>query len=342
MTDVATRTRQATVLWVEDEQDLRDILAAELQDAGYSVVQATNGHDALDRLNDCRPDLILCDIAMPVMGGYELLDVIRETMPQLSDVPFVFLSAQDGSDQITQGKYAGADDYLVKPVNFELMLATVAARIRQMWRVRAKLPTDSNQQEIEPGAPNATEQPFHRLTRMFNLITAGVVLLDSEGSVQFANVAAQRLLSDSAGMGLQTLPSLRDAIHAGLNGADYTEFLSLPRGDGQRDLLVTVCSLDGRESVKGDPVAALFISADGRDEPSPPLKVLDSLFKLTPAEGRIAWAFAQGLRPEQIAESFDISLTTVAFHKRNIFQKTHTNRQADLIALLLTLPASSQ
>ena len=98
-----------------------------------------NGQDALDRLEDCRPDLILCDIAMPVMDGYALLRVIRESMTDLADVPFVFLSAQDGSDQIAQGKYAGADDYLVKPVNFDLMLATIAARLRQVQRVRNKL-----------------------------------------------------------------------------------------------------------------------------------------------------------------------------------------------------------
>lgn len=84
---------------------------------------------------------------------------------------------------------------------------------------------------------------------------------------------------------------------------------------------------------------ALFISAGDRNKPAP-LKALETLFKLTPSEGRIAWAFAQGLRPEQIAEAFGVTPTTVAFHKRNIFQKTQTNRQADLIALLLTLPCS--
>lgn len=343
---------QATILWVEDEQDLREILAEELVDAGYAVVQAVNGQDALHRLKDCRPDLILCDIAMPVMDGYELLRLIRETMAHLADVPFVFLSAQDGSDQITQGKYAGADDYLVKPVNFDLMLATIAARIRQVLRVRNTLTSDTDRVVDPAGAARQVGgHAFHRLARMFNLITAGVVLLDREGRTQFANISAQRLVSDcadSVAMGVFSAGGIhgfqgsssviRAAIDAGLNGREYTEFLSLPRRNGQRDLLVTICALDCVEMDDDDPAAALFISAGGRDEPAP-VKALDSLFKLTPTEGRVAWAFAQGLRPDQIAETFDISLTTVAFHKRNIFQKTHTNRQADLIALLLTLPA---
>jgi len=341
----------ATILWVEDEQHLREILADELEDAGYGVVQAVNGQDALHRLRSCHPDLILCDIAMPAMDGYELLRQIRETMDELSDVPFVFLSAQDGSEQITQGKYAGADDYLVKPVNFELMLATIAARIRQVRRVREKLAGDTATGN-ESRAAGHGKQAYHRLDRMFNLISAGVVLLDSEGKIQFANLAAQRLMQDcvdpvglamfNAGevQSFRVASLVRDAIKAGLHGSDYTEFMSLPRRNGQRDLLVTICALDAAGAASGDPVAALFICADGRDEPVP-LRALESLFKLTPAEARVAWAFAQGLRPDQIAETFGISLTTVAFHKRNVFQKTHTNRQADLIALLLTLPASS-
>src|SRR5690606_10899134 len=125
MSKAIAEGQQATILCVEDEGDLREILAEELEDAGYAVVQAAHGKEALQRLGECRPDLILCDIAMPVMDGYELLRLIREQMTDLSDVPFVFLTAQDGSGQITQGKHAGAADYLVKPINFDLMLATI-------------------------------------------------------------------------------------------------------------------------------------------------------------------------------------------------------------------------
>lgn len=353
MKDTLADRSKATILWVEDEQDLREVLAEELQDAGYSVVQALNGQDALNQLRHCRPDLILCDIAMPVMDGYQLLRVIRETMADLSDVPFVFLSAQDASGQITQGKYAGADDYLVKPINFDLMLATIAARLRQITRLRDKLASDMRSGADTTGILSSPEiHVFQRLTRMFNMITSGVVLLDREGRILFANVSAQRLLlycADSVAVeissagGLQsflaTSSVIRTAIEAALNGDEHIEFISLPRRNGERDLLVTICALDCLSSADTDPVVALFIGAGGPDEPAP-VKALESLFKLTPTEGRIAWAFAQGLRPEQIAESFDISLTTVAFHKRNIFQKTYTNRQADLIALLLTLPAS--
>src|SRR5690554_535978 len=143
---------------------MRDILAAELLDAGYQVAQAANGRQALDVLCNFRPDLILCDIALPVMDGYELLRSVRQTRPDLSDVPFVFLSAQDGSGQITQGKHAGADDYLVKPVNFELMLATIAARLRQVQRIRnAHASGGTHQKQSSMLSIASDERAFERL-----------------------------------------------------------------------------------------------------------------------------------------------------------------------------------
>lgn len=330
---------QPVILWVEDEPDMREILADELLDAGYSVVQAAHGLEALKLLhNRLQPDLILCDIAMPLMGGYELLESVRTTLPTLSHVPFVFLSAQDGSEQISQGKYAGADDYLVKPVNFDLMLATISARLRQVRRMQTQAPTTTVQ----------------HLTRMFNLITAGILLLNHKGQVLFFNTAAQRLLADCnelSALGLDHANHLQGAyissslinkaLQASSTGSEYTEFLSLSRHNELRDLLMTICSLGPLEEIHKTPAVALFISASERTTP-PPLKALERLFTLTPTEAQIAWAFAQGLRPENIAKQFSISATTVAFHKRNIFQKTHTNRQADLIALLLTLPASQE
>lgn len=352
MNNAMFSSKESKILWVEDDEDLRDILAIELQDAGYRVAQAENGRQALKLLESFSPDLILCDIAMPIMDGYELLREVRQSHTDLVDVPFVFLSAQDGSGQITQGKYAGADDYLIKPVNFELMLATIAARLRQVQLIRhahSPFRTTAKHKSIWPNAIDS--KGIEYLSRMFNLITAGIVLLDAQREVLFTNIAARRLLQDcidfsthdNKNMGV--LPSalaasqqVRTAVQAGKQGKEYIDYLSLTRRNAQRDALVTVCSLD-YQGVDEAPAAVLFISAKPKNEQAP-LKALEALFQLTPSEGRVAWAFAQGLRAEQIAENFHIALTTVAFHKRNIFLKTHTNRQADLVALLLTLPAT--
>src|SRR5690625_7922686 len=120
------------ILYIEDEPDLCEDVADELKEAGYSVVLACDGEQALQCLAALRPDLILCDITMPRMSGYELLQALRQTRLDMADIPFVFLTVQTDPRQLVDGKRAGADDYLIKLVEFALMLTTIHARLTQM------------------------------------------------------------------------------------------------------------------------------------------------------------------------------------------------------------------
>lgn len=208
------RGKRPVILCVEDEDELRRDIADELAEAGYDVVEARNGQEALDALGQARPDLILCDISMPGLDGYGVLEAVQAEGPDHGDIPFVFLSALGDSREVVAGKRLGADDYLVKPIDYDLLLATVDARLRQIDRIREARADD--------------------------------VSLDASN----------------------LMPSLG----------------------------------------------------------------------LTPTETRVASRLAQGKTLAEIASIFDISRTTVAFHMRNIFQKTGTNRQAELVALLLRKP----
>ena len=200
------------ILCVEDEEDLRRDIADELAEAGYAVLEARSGAEAIDLLDTTRPDLILCDISMPGLNGHEVLKAVQAKGPAHAGIPFVFLSALGDPREIVEGKRLGADDYLVKPIDYDLLLATIHARLRQITRIRAALPAEG------AGADAAT---------------------------------------------------------------------------------------------------------------------LSAAFGLTPAEARVAKALAEGRPPTQIASDLGIARTTVAFHMRNIFQKTGTGRQAELVAALL-------
>lgn len=342
------------ILCVEDEVDLREVLVEEMHDAGYQVIEAADGEEALIVLQNTRPDLILCDIAMPRMGGYQLLQHIRAGHSELADVPFIFLSAQDQVEQIVSGKHAGADDYLVKPVNFDLMLATIDARLRQVQRLRTQLKMQAAQTNTAVLKPdNDANKIYQRISKTLDFINSGIVLLDENAQTLFMNNTAKTVINkalcpDIAAMvkqhDEQTIwrhTAIRQAIVAAKQGDDYIDFLALACHTGQRDVLLTICALSATSTDSDDPVVALFFSHSGHNE-LVPFKALGTLFQLTPMECRVAWAFAQGMRSEEIAQDFSISMTTVAFHKRNIFQKTQTNRQADLVALLLTLPTTSQ
>jgi DNA-binding NarL/FixJ family response regulator len=205
------KEKRPVILCVEDEDELRRDIADELTEASYDVIEARNGHEALGALAETRPDLILCDISMPGLDGYGVLKAMQAERPDHADIPLVFLSALGDPREVVAGKRLGADDYLVKPIDYDLLLATIDARLRQIERIRST-------QEVRTAA----------------------------------DVAAW-----------------------------------------------------------------------------------PSAFGLTPAEKRVAHALTEGTTLTQIADGLGVSRTTIAFHLRNIFQKTGTGRQAELVALLL-------
>ncbi|AWK85963.1 ATP-binding response regulator [Azospirillum thermophilum] len=125
----APRHPPRTILVVDDEPDLVAVVATELRCAGYRVLTAANGRDALERLGREPVDLVLADVSMPVMGGHELLRIVRSEHLGLADLPFLFLSALADRNDVIAGRQLGADDYLTKPVDFDLMLAAIAARL---------------------------------------------------------------------------------------------------------------------------------------------------------------------------------------------------------------------
>ncbi|HHE73259.1 MAG TPA: response regulator [Chloroflexi bacterium] len=102
------------ILVAEDERDIRDLIAFTLQFAGFEVVLAANGADAVELASRERPDLILLDVRMPKMTGYQTCEVLK-SMPEMSSIPIVFLSAKGQESEIQQGLDVGAVDYILKP-----------------------------------------------------------------------------------------------------------------------------------------------------------------------------------------------------------------------------------
>jgi CheY-like chemotaxis protein len=104
----------AKILIAEDERDIRDLVAFTLRFAGYEVFTAANGEEAVELAPNINPDLILMDVRMPRMTGYEACRIMKLN-PDLKDIPIVFLSAKGQETEIQQGLEAGAEEYLLKP-----------------------------------------------------------------------------------------------------------------------------------------------------------------------------------------------------------------------------------
>lgn len=104
----------AKILIAEDERDIRDLVAFTLRFAGYEVFAASNGEEAVEMAPKVNPDLILMDVRMPRMTGYEACKAMKAD-PDLKDIPVVFLSAKGQENEKQQGMEAGAEEYLLKP-----------------------------------------------------------------------------------------------------------------------------------------------------------------------------------------------------------------------------------
>jgi CheY-like chemotaxis protein len=104
----------AKILIAEDERDIRDLVAFTLRFAGHEVVAAANGEEAVQLAPQENPDLILMDVRMPRMTGYDACRIIKAD-PKLKDIPVVFLSAKGQESEIQTGLEVGAEEYLLKP-----------------------------------------------------------------------------------------------------------------------------------------------------------------------------------------------------------------------------------
>ena len=117
-----------TILIVEDNDVLREGLEAILVTEGYSVLTASNGMGGLEKMKSLPPDLILADISMPQMNGYDFFEEVR-AQPEWVSIPFIFLTARRGREDIYAGKRLGAEDYLVKPVTRSELITTITSRL---------------------------------------------------------------------------------------------------------------------------------------------------------------------------------------------------------------------
>lgn len=102
------------ILVAEDERDIRELIAFTLQFAGFEVVLASNGADAVALAKQESPDLILMDVRMPRMTGYQACEALKQE-PETSDMPVVFLSAKGQESEIQEGLEVGAVRYILKP-----------------------------------------------------------------------------------------------------------------------------------------------------------------------------------------------------------------------------------
>ena len=175
-----------TVLVIEDEEAIRSVIRAFLEDAGYTVVQAADGEAGVAQFRACRPDLVLLDVMLPKLDGFAVCKILR----QESRTPILMLTALDDDDNQLKGFDALADDYIAKPFSMPVVLKRIEAVLRRAGgdapanRVLRHGPValDADGQRVQVHG-----QPVELTAREFAILR---ILLENQGRV----VSRQRLL----------------------------------------------------------------------------------------------------------------------------------------------------
>jgi DNA-binding NarL/FixJ family response regulator len=135
---------------IEDDPEIAALIRAELVDRGYEVIVSQTGQDGFVSILKSLPDLILCDVNMPVMSGFDILKSLSGLAAQIGKIPFVFITALSDRESALEARRLGADDIIVKPIDFEILHTIISARLagvarNEIWPSQV----DLNEREIE-------------------------------------------------------------------------------------------------------------------------------------------------------------------------------------------------
>ena len=172
-----------TILVIEDELNIRESLAELLELKDYEVITAENGQEGIIKAIKHTPDLILCDVMMPVFDGYQVLSLVRKNK-NLANTPFLFLTAKTSKEEIREGMSLGADDYLTKPFTSKELFNAVEVRLSRS--------TDQNQalkRKLQHFSNQFSASNYHEInTPLTGVISTSRFLLENFASMEMKDI----------------------------------------------------------------------------------------------------------------------------------------------------------
>lgn len=224
--DSSSRDRQ-TLLVVDDEPSVRSLLTRILSLAGYDVATSADGATALASLEQQAYDLVLLDVVMPGMSGFDLCRRIR----QFSQVPIIFLTGRIELEDELAGLEAGGDDYIVKPFRPPVMVARVRAVLRRARRPSEEPAEDGPVLEVEPREQQVWVggQRIQLAGKEYELLAA---LAESANSVVGRGALVERVWGDQISPDSRTLDMHVSRLRRKLESADLLDSIRTMRGEG--------------------------------------------------------------------------------------------------------------
>lgn len=160
------------VLVIEDEMQTREIFIDCLEAEGFETIEANNGRVGVEKATEQSPDLVVCDILLPGLSGYRVLETLRQN-PITATIPFVFLTGKAGRAELRQGMESGADDYLTKPSTAEEFLRAIATQLEKRKKLKQLYAAEFKESSLESESDSVLPStPNPQLQKVFNYIEA--------------------------------------------------------------------------------------------------------------------------------------------------------------------------
>lgn len=282
------------VMVVDDDPHLLNLLELRLQEQGFAVTVASSAQQALEKVNDKIPDIVIADIMMPGMDGYELCERIRQN-EKLRNIPFVFLSALADTQDKVKGLRLGADDYLTKPFEFRELLARIEILLDRYSRYQETFVQEEGGEEIATGGKIEDLGVIDLLQMLSFGQKTGEVHLESKGEKGVFYLMAGKLIAATYGNkhGLAALPVLL-SWSEGRFSVKLTDSLSvIPTIENQTDeaIFEALRELDEAERIKQELDTAL--APRMVNSPQPQDQVENELIELVDGQRSIAGILAE-------------------------------------------------
>ena len=340
-------TNKKRILLVEDDKVLRDNTATFLSKSNFLVYTAKDGVSGIQKAIAIVPDLIISDIIMPGMNGYDFFKALQQ-LPDTAIIPFIFLSSKGEIQEVRSGMNLGADDYLTKPFDYAELLKTIHVRIAKsetllkagetkfsaiihnsltgvfIYKDNSFLFTNKKFQEIT----GYSEEELHKMN-----FTDLLADNDREQVIDRLNAFQNSLESNmemSFSIRTKSGQVVKTELFAGISKMQWKT-------------VITAVVTESKDKA-GSANTAVFADSDGgqaltqiSERYSGSLKATEKYIleggmgHLTKRELEVLQNLAKGLTSNEIAEALFISPRTVEFHRSNILSKTQTKNTAELI-----------
>ncbi len=319
------------ILFVDDEPHVLDALRRTLRFRGrdWDMVFVGSPPDALAEQRRAPFDVAVVDMIMPVMSGLDLIAALTRECRRTTAI--MLTGAADLETAIAAINEAEVFRFYTKPCAAEVLSTGIDEALSQAATRTTAVPP---------------EAAFGMAT--LNRLPIGVVVVDSAPRVLFMNRQGAEFLAEGDGLSIgptglchAARPSETQTLHALIKAAvdGHAKLpagaVSLTRIIAERPLSVVVAPL---EVEGGGPPVAVLLVGDLEHQPLPSADTISRLFDLTEAESRLALALAQGQRIDDAAEELGITVSSARTYLKRIFSKTETDRQSELVRLVLAAP----